>query len=121
MNTDLVTKISADITIASGDHVDLDGAESCALILRTQNTTTVTLTEGDESDGSDATAVDDEFILVGDAVGTIAANVVSYTSAVTGIIGYVGKKRYLTVTVANAAVDTTIVLVKGDLHESPEA
>jgi hypothetical protein len=119
MNNDMVTKIKADVTVASGDTVDMSGAEASAILLATINTTAVTLLEGDDSGGVGATAVDPKFILVGDEVGTVAANVVTYGAVASAQIGYVGKKRYVTITVANPAVDTTITLVKGELHNRP--
>lgn len=117
---DLVTKIVPDATVASGDTVDLLDSESNAIILNVINTSTVTLTEGDESDGSDATAVGADFILLGPGdAGTIASNVVTYTATGVANIGYVGHKRYLTITIANPATDATIVLIKGDMRYNP--
>lgn len=46
---------------------------------------------------------------------------VAYTEAGTGVIGYIGKKRYVSAVIANPATDTTIVNVKGDLLYSPTA
>ena len=48
MNNDLVTKITADIAVDSGDTLDTQGYESSAIILRTKNTTRVHLQHGNE-------------------------------------------------------------------------
>ena len=117
---DLVTGILPKADISSGDTLDLVDSESCALILNVINTTSVALQEGDESDGSDKTDVAAEFILTGPGdAGTVSGNDVAYTATGVANIGYVGHKRYLTVTVTNAATDTTIVLLRSDLRNNP--
>jgi hypothetical protein len=125
MNKDMATKITAKANVASGNTLDCAGAESGVLILNTAAGTTVTLTEGDDSGGVGATAVDAKFIIptpaAGDVVaGVVAGNVVTYAAAGTAIVGYVGKKQYLTVAIGTPAVDTTIVFVKGELHNRPQ-
>ena len=117
---DLASNITIDLTVSSGDTVDLLDAESCVITLPVIDTTTITLTEGTDSGGSGATAVAAKFIVSGAGDGgTIADNVVTYGASGTANISYVGKQRYLTITIANPATDTTIGLIKGDLRYNP--
>ncbi len=118
---DLATKIVPDITVASADIIDTQGAESLTYMLHTKATTNVAFQDGDDSGLSDAADVAAKFLIVNDSDGTLTLNDVLYTAAVTANIGYVGKKRYVKATVTNAATDTTILTIKGDLHKSPAA
>jgi hypothetical protein len=115
----MATKIDADITVASTDIIDTQGAESLTYLLATINTTSVALVHGDDSALADVSDVGADFIIVGDSNGTVVGNDVGYTAATTAQIGYVGKKRYVKATITNAATDTTIVTVKGDLLLAP--
>jgi hypothetical protein len=116
---DLATKINPDITASSGDIVDTRLGYSLTYLTHTKATTTLTFLEGDDSALSDSAAVSVDDLIIADSDGTKALNVVTYTDAVTACVGYVGKKRYVKMTVANAATDTTIVTIKGDLLFSP--
>ena len=98
--------MKADATLVSGTTiVDTQGYEALSFIFATINTTAVTLAHGDDSGLSDTSAVTSDFI-IGD---------VAYTAAGTGKVGYVGKKRYVEITIANPAVDVTITAIQ----ESP--
>jgi hypothetical protein len=119
-NRDQATEIIVDLTVSSGDTLDTQTAEAVTVTLPVIATSAITLEEGEDSGGADKTAVGDDFIIVGDGLASsVASGVVTYTAGGTAWIGYVGKKRYLTVTVANPATDTTIGVIKGHLLKSP--
>lgn len=95
------------ITVTSGSTIiDTCDFEALTYLLQVQDTTAVTLEHGDESDLSDATTVDADFI-IGET---------SFTATGNAIIGYVGKKRYVRVTVANAVASTSIFAVPEKLR-----
>jgi len=109
-NKDQVTKINPDATIESGvTIVDTQGYESLTFILPVQDTTALSLEHGDDSALADAVAVPADFVL----------GETAYTAAGTGKVGYVGKKRYVRITVTDAPADDTIVAVLGTPHEAP--
>jgi hypothetical protein len=119
---DMVTRAVPLLDVASGDTVDLLGSESNIIGLNVINTTTVTLTEGSDSGGVGATAVAAKYIILGPAdAGSLAANVVTYAATGFANIGYVGHQRYLTITVANPATDTTIVVYTLDMRNNPDS
>ena len=118
-NKDLATKILADITVASAEVVDVQGAESLTYLLETIDTTNVALEHGDDDALADAADVPEDFIIVGDATGALSGNDVVYDGVDTAVIGYVGGKRYVRATITNPATNAAICTVKGDLLKSP--
>lgn len=121
MNKDGASKMNVQTRVVSGTTIlDTQGAESGTFLLPVINTTSVALQDGDDSGLSDAADVAEAFIVVGDAGGTLSGNDVAYAATGNGVIGYVGKKRYVQVTVTNAVASSSIMFVKGDLHKSPD-
>jgi len=116
---DMATRINPDITVASEDIIDTQGAESLTYILGTKATTNVAFEHGDAANLSDASDVGADFLIVADSNGALTGNDVLYDAAVTANIGYVGKKRYVKATVTDAATDTTIAVIHGDLLKAP--
>ena len=116
-NKDQATVLKCDITYASGDTLDIQGYESATVILGVVDTSSIALQESD--DDSTYTDVGADFIIVGDGAGTVSGNDVAYTAAGTGVIGYVGKKRYIQATVTNPATDTTVLTILGTPHKAP--
>lgn len=109
---DQATLITVDSSIVSATTiVDTQGYESLTFVLPVINTTSLALTHGDDSGLSDGAAVGSDFL-----IGQTA-----YTATGTGKLGYVGKKRYVQITVTNPATDTTIVAVKGNPLKAPTA
>ena len=114
---DQATILKFDATYASGDTLDIKGYQAATVTLPVINTSSVAFQESD--DDSTYTDVDAAFIIVGDGAGTLSGNDVSYTATGTGVIGYVGKKRYIQATVTNPATDTTIYTVLGAPLKAP--
>lgn len=110
MNKDQVTEITADATIVSATTIiDTQGYQSLSFIVEVVNGTALSLEDGEDSGLSDGAAVDAAFV-IGDA---------AYTAAGTGKIGYVGKKRYVQLTVATPATNTSIVALQGYPLKAP--
>jgi len=95
------------VTVTSGTTIiDTCDFEALTYALQVQDTTAVTIEHGDESDLSDATTVPAQFI-----IGETA-----FTAAGEALIGYVGKKRYVRVTVANPVASTSIFAIPEQLR-----
>lgn len=110
MNKDQVTELTLDSTLVSGTTiVDTQGYQSLTFSSAVINTSTYTLTDGEDSALSDGATVVAAF-RIGD---------VAYTAAGTGKVGYVGKKRYVKITVANPATDVTIYAIQGNPLKAP--
>lgn len=108
-NFDIFTTTDADAAVVSGTTIiDMQGAESLMFIANVINTTSFAVTHGNDSGLSDGAAVDAAFL-----IGPTA-----YTATGTGRVCYVGKKRYVQITVTNPATDVTIVALKGNLLNS---
>lgn len=118
-NKDQATTIECAADYASGDTLDIQGYESATVVLNVKATTSVALQESD--DDSTYTDVDNDFIIVGDGAGVATGNDVLYAATGTGVIGYVGKKRYIQATVTDAATDATIVTILGTPHKAEVA
>lgn len=102
------------------DTVDIKGFEAldhCIVAEVTSGSFSVALYEGDESDMSDESLVDDEFIIGEEG------ELVTGTGAQTVHIGYVGHKRYTRskVTRIGASVDINFagIAYKGHAKSSP--
>ena len=95
--------INSDTTTV-GAIIDTAGYESCEFIIksgtRTDGTFTPLIQDGDDSGLSDAAAVSDTFL-----VGTEAAAAITASNAL-GRIGYVGKKRYVRLSIVSTSVTT---------------
>jgi len=89
-------------TTTVGAIIDTAGYESCEFIIksgtRTDGTYTPLIEESDDSGMSGATAVSDTFL-----VGTEAAAAITASNAL-GRIGYVGKKRYVRLSIVSTSV-----------------
>jgi hypothetical protein len=89
-------------TTTVGAIIDTAGYESCEFIIksgtRTDGTYTPLIQDGDDSGLSDAAAVSDTFL-----VGTEAAAAITASNAL-GRIGYVGKKRYVRLSIVSTSV-----------------
>ncbi len=116
---DQTTTLALDASVASTDIVDTQGYMSLTYCLNVINTTSLAFEHGDDSGLSDATDVAADDIIVGDGAGTVTGNDVAYTATGTANVGYVGKKRYVKVTVTNAATDATIVTILGNPLKAP--
>lgn len=114
-----IQAISTDATTA-GNEIDLAGFESCTLILQagvlTDGDYTLLVQDSDTSGSGFADVVDDFLI------GTEADTQVDASNEITRI-GYVGKKRYLQVSVvsANTTSGGTVgaVAILGSPHSAP--
>lgn len=112
MNKDQVTELTVDATIVSATTiVDTQGYQSLTFSSAVVNGTTYALTHGEDSALSDGAAVPADYV-----VGQTA-----YTAGGTGKVGYVGKKRYVQITVGTPATDTTIVAIQGYPLKAPTA
>jgi len=91
-------------TTTVGAIIDTAGYESLEFIIksgtRTDGTFTPLIQDGDDSGLSDAAAVSDTFL-----VGTEAAAAITASNAL-GRIGYVGKKRYVRLSIVSTSVTT---------------
>ena len=110
-----VTKINALYT--SGTAVDTVGSQAVIFGAPSQATTAVTITESD--DDSTYNAVDTDSILVHDDDGVKALNVITYSDSGSVYLSYIGKKRYVKFTVANAVSNTSLFVLTGKLRKSP--
>ena len=119
MNKDMGSVIQV-AAYTSAAEIDTQYAEGMALALPTQDTTAVAVTECDTSGGT-YTDVAEAFILVGDDDGVLSGNDVTYSESGTGLVSYVGKKRYVKFTVTNAVSNTSLILIKGSLSKAPTA
>jgi hypothetical protein len=117
MNKDLGSIIQV-AAYTSAAEIDTQYAESMGLALPTESGTAVAVTECDTSGGT-YTDVGEAFILVGDDDGVLSGNDVTYSETGTGLISYVGKKRYVKFTVTNAVSNTSLILIKGSLSKAP--
>lgn len=109
------TKLNALYT--SGTAVDTAGSQAVIFGAPTQATTAVTVTDSD--DDSTYTAVGTDLLLVHDDDGVKALNVITYSESGSAYISYVGKKRYVKFTVANAVSNTSLFVTTGQLRKSP--
>jgi len=110
MNKDQVTEISANGAVVSATTIiDTQGYQSLTFIASVVNGTTFALKHGEDSGLSDEETVPAAFI-VGD---------VAYTAGGTGKVGYVGKKRYVEITVGTPATDVTITAIQGYPLKAP--
>lgn len=108
---DLGSKLSVITRIASGSTiVDTAGAESILFLLPAAANTSIALTHGDDSGLSDTAAVGSDFVL-----GAVSG----FGATDNAVVRYVGKKRYVMITVTNPVTNTSIMCVKGDLRYAP--
>ena len=90
--------------VASGTTiVDTKGFEALTFALQVANGTTVAFTDGNDSALSDGSAVEARFLI----------GPTSFTQAGSALIGYVGKNRYVKVTVTNEVADTSLFALSG--------
>jgi hypothetical protein len=110
---DLASKLDVDTRIASGSTiVDTAGSESITFLLPASTTTSIALTHGDNSALSDTAAV---------PAASLVGAVSGFGATDHATVGYVGKKRYVMITVTNPVTNTSIMCVKSDLRLAPPA
>ena len=108
---DNVTYYKPSNVVSATTIIDTNEFESLTFILNVIDTTSLELTHGDDSGLSDGTTVGSDF-LIGET---------AYTATGVGKLGYVGKKRYVQITVTNPATDTTIFAIQDSPLKAPVA
>lgn len=108
---DKVTYMKCSLAVSGTTIIDTQGYEALSFVLPVKDTTALALAHGDDSGLSDTAAVGSDF-LIGD---------VAYTGAGVGKLGYVGKKRYVEITVTDPATDTTILAIQESPLKAPTA
>jgi hypothetical protein len=99
------------VVVVSGTTIiPTDDFEALTFVLETQDTTAITFEHGDDAALSDAVAVPAQFI-VGET---------TFTASGAAAVGYVGKRRYVRATVANAVANTSIFAIEERLRKIGE-
>jgi len=106
MNSDLATKIQANIATSNGGTVDTVGGDSNTCIIATIATTRVQVLHGDESDLSDAAVVPSNFLVIGDDDGVMTSG--TTTAGTQGTV-----TDTTTYPLATQATNTEIITVDG--------
>lgn len=101
---DQQTVLDATVLVSATTILDTVGSESLTVAFEADGSTTViSLEHGDDSGLSDAVAVPAQF-LIGELTPAAAG---------AALVGYVGKKRYVRVTVTNPVAGTSIMALQG--------
>ncbi|WP_018300119.1 hypothetical protein [Fangia hongkongensis] len=108
-NQDFASLIKAEELTLDTTIVDMQGANALTFVFNHANNSVVTVTDGDESNLSDGATVDAKW-LIGDT---------TFTAAGVGVIGYVGKKRYIKINMTNPVANTSTYGIKSSLYEQP--
>lgn len=74
------------------------------------DTSVVQLTEGDEPDLSDGSAVDPNYL----------SGATTFTTSGVSKLGYVGHKRYVKINITNPVANTSTLALLGMLHYAPQ-
>lgn len=101
---DQQTVLDPTVLVSATTILDTVGSEALSVVFEANGTTTALSVEhGDDSGLSDAVAVPAQF-LIGELTPSAAG---------AALVGYVGKKRYVRVTVANPVANTSIYALQG--------
>ena len=111
MNKDQVSEITVQLAVSATTVIDTQGYQSLTFALPVKDTTALSLKDAEVSDMSDEAVIAAAF-----RIGKIA-----YTAAGVGKLGYVGKKRYVEITVTDPATDVTIMAILGNPLLAPTA
>lgn len=100
---DMQSVLGISTVVSASTIIDTVDSEAWTIALTVKSGTTVTFEDGDDPTLSDAAAVTSQF-LIGDT---------TFTAAGEALIGYVGKKRYIRVTVADPVAATSVYAING--------